>query len=536
MFRDVGVVEEFEAAVVPAAAEQSRPASLAARFLPSFTDAAFLVPILFIYAGLAGAHALLGDGDTGWHIRTGQWMMANGRVPASDPFSFTKPGEPWFAWEWLWDLAFGWMHAQWGMAAVVLASTVVIGLTFAALYRLALRKSQNAPAALVVTLVAAAVASIHCLARPHLLTMLFAVIFYALLERIQAGQTRLLYWLPPLMVLWTNLHGGFLAGLLFIAAYAAGEAVAWAASTARDDRAASLARLRGYTLAGAACLAATIVNPYGIKLHQHIYAYLTDPYQYEHIHEFFSLNFQHPMGKFVEAMIVLGAIAAARQLYRRQFAYPILFAGWAHLALLSARNIPIYAIAAAPAIAACLVEAAHMLSGADVPDRLRKMGRRVTELGREIGQIESIPRVPVATVAGVVLLGVLLHAQPNEKFRPDYDPKKYPARAIETLRGPEFAEGVFTDDEWGDYLIYRLYPRTKVFVDGRSDFYGSKFSLKYLDVMAVKWDWQKTLDRYRIHTVLLAVNSPLAGAMKETARWRPVYDDGQAIVFRRAAR
>ena len=47
---------------------------------------------------------MLGDGDTGWHIRVGQWILAHGQVPRQDMFSFTKPGAPFFAWEWLWDV------------------------------------------------------------------------------------------------------------------------------------------------------------------------------------------------------------------------------------------------------------------------------------------------------------------------------------------------------------------------------------------------------------------------------------------------
>src|SRR5438128_595429 len=75
-----------------------------ARFLPSLTDIAFLMPIVFIFVKLSGARTLLGDGDTGWHIRTGEWILANRQVPSTDMFSFSRPGAPWFAWEWLWDV------------------------------------------------------------------------------------------------------------------------------------------------------------------------------------------------------------------------------------------------------------------------------------------------------------------------------------------------------------------------------------------------------------------------------------------------
>jgi hypothetical protein len=85
-------------------------------------------------------------------------------------------------------------------------------------------------------------------------------------------------------------------------------------------------------------------------------------------------------------------------------------------------------------------------------------------------------------------------------------------------------------------LIYNLYPRGfKVFVDGRSDFYGGKFDQDYIDVLDVKYNWQQTLDRYGVDTILLPCDAPLSGALKESRRWRVAYDDGIAIVFRPAA-
>src|SRR5688500_7733476 len=109
------------------------------RFFPSLTDAAFLMHILFMFFKMGGATRLL-EGDTGWHIRTGEWIHQNRRVPDTDIVSFTKFGEPWFAWEWLWDVAFAWLHMRWGMAPVILASLLVICLTFALLFRLCRRK------------------------------------------------------------------------------------------------------------------------------------------------------------------------------------------------------------------------------------------------------------------------------------------------------------------------------------------------------------------------------------------------------------
>ena len=89
------------------------------RLLPSLTDVAFLMPLAFVFLRMGGAAGMLGDGDTGWHVRTGEWILANRRIPDQDIFSYTKAGQPWFAWEWLWDLSFGWLHQHGGMAAVI---------------------------------------------------------------------------------------------------------------------------------------------------------------------------------------------------------------------------------------------------------------------------------------------------------------------------------------------------------------------------------------------------------------------------------
>jgi hypothetical protein len=140
------------------------------------------------------------------------------------------------------------------------------------------------------------------------------------------------------------------------------------------------------------------------------------------------------------------------------------------------------------------------------------------------------------SVLGVLLVAALIYApHPPRKFRAEFDPKVYPAAALATLRSDP-AGRVFTHDEWGDYLIYRLYPAHKVFVDGRSDFYGDDFEEKCIDVLNVKYGWEKTLAGFGVDTILMPPNAPLSGALKESSRWRVVYDDGIALVFRSASR
>jgi len=499
------------------------------RLLPSLTDVAFLMPLAFLFLRMGGAAGMLGDGDTGWHVKTGEWILANRRIPNQDIFSYTKAGQPWFAWEWLWDLSFGWLHQHAGMAAVILTSILVLCCTSALLFRLVRRECGNALLAISIMFLVTGASAIHWLARPHLFTLLFAVIFYSLLERVNEGHIRLLWWLPALMLVWTNLHGGFFVGLILVGAYAGGELLR-ALFEARIEAA---RRAIPYLLAGAGCLLATFVNPYSYHLHAHIFEYLTDRYQYRNIVEFQSFNFHHPVTVFFEPMLLLGLAAVIWSLARRDYVHALLVAGWAHLALVAVRNTPIFMMVASVPVAAMLQKMIEDLPASNLANWLRLAASRVARFAAEFGATDSIPRLHLASAGAACFLVALFYA-PNAPAmcRAQYDAARYPAKAVEFLQKDGSADTIFTDDTWGGYLIYRLYPANKVFIDGRSDFYGSTFNEKYLDVMKVRYGWEKNLDQYHVNAILLPVETPLAATLKESPRWRAVYDDGVAILFR----
>jgi hypothetical protein len=137
----------------------------------------------------------------------------------------------------------------------------------------------------------------------------------------------------------------------------------------------------------------------------------------------------------------------------------------------------------------------------------------------------------------VILAGALLLAPrpAHARFTSTFDPESFPERALPLLLGAE-TKHVFAEDQWGDYLIYHLYPRKKVFIDGRSDFYGDEFGERYLDLLNVKYDWQKTLDKYAVDTIVISPKFALATTLKISRDWRVVYDDGISIVLRRNGR
>ncbi len=143
--------------------------SWAGALLPSLSDFFFIALLVWLFVG-GGGKSLLGDGDTGWHIRTGDYILATHAVPRADIFSFTKPNEPWFAWEWLADIIFSKLHLTWGVRGVAFLAGVLICSMATVLFCHMLWSGGNLFFSLTVALAANCACLVHFLARPHVFT------------------------------------------------------------------------------------------------------------------------------------------------------------------------------------------------------------------------------------------------------------------------------------------------------------------------------------------------------------------------------
>ena len=174
------------------------------------------------------------------------------------------------------------------------AGVVVIGV-FCWIFRALVARGTQILCALILTLLAAATSMNHLLARPHILSWLFSLVYFLILDATDKGdatktERRRLWLLPVIMILWVNLHGGFVVGLMLIGVY-------WVSSIVPpleggEPRVFALrARTKQLTWIGIACAGVTLVNPYGWRLHASIYTYLTNPFYAAHVGEMQSPDF-----------------------------------------------------------------------------------------------------------------------------------------------------------------------------------------------------------------------------------------------------
>jgi hypothetical protein len=490
---------------------------------PSFADllAASLIGWLFV-AG-HGWSALLADGDTGWHIRTGQWILEHRAVPTTDLFSFTRAGEPWFAWEWLSEVLFALVHGSFGLPGVTLLAGAVIGLTALIALRHMLWRGAHPLVALGLLLVSVGAASIHFLARPHIFTLLLMAGSLWLIERDRRNPGAAVWWLVPISAVWVNLHGGFFALPATLAVLATGFALeAW--SDPAQRRARWRACRRSAALA-AAVAAASLANPYGIALHRHVAGYLNSDWIRNAVDEFQSPRFRSENLLQYELLLIAGLMLAGWLVARKRWADALLVIFWAHLSLGAVRHVPLFALVAAPLAAE---EASRMWERWAAGGSPRSLKCLLWSLGADLaGSFGRNSPWAAILSAGVILL------TPAGRWPGDFPESKFPISLIRAESSRLRAARVFTSDEWGDYLIYRGWPRQKVFIDGRSDFYGAGIGGEYRSLIEGRDDWRKLLRKYDIGVVLAPRRGALAALLESDPGWRRIRDTALAVLYQR---
>jgi hypothetical protein len=526
--------------------------------IPSMGDTIFIA-LLVVLTCTSLSMRLLGDAGIGWHIRTGQQILASHAVPRVDSFSSTMRGKTWFAWEWLYDVIVGALERWAGLNGVVWFTAVVIASVFAWTFRLLLRRGTNVFVALVLLLLAASASMIHFLARPHVLSWLFTLAWFWILDSSEsdglhsdsaepspissAARRGLRLWLLPLlMLLWVNVHGGFLVGFVLLAIYWL--SAVWYAVRLKEDKFAEfLAKLRWRAQAkrlaavGLAAGVASLANPYGWKLHAHIYGYLSNHFLMEHIDEFQSPNFHGAAQRCFALLLLAGmvALASRARAVRLSEGLVILFALYS--GLYASRNIPVASLLLALVIGPPLSGAIENLAGRLTP--LRRLGDRIATFTEKMGTLEWTLRGHLWSIAAAVFLiviaargGSLGATRPIDAH---FDPKRFPAAAVDFLDRKRAGErdSVTVPDYWGGYLIYRLYPRTLVAVDDRHDLYGEEFFKSYFKMVRVELGWDELLKKYQSRCVLVPRGSALANILEQTPPWKRVYIDDVGVVFER---
>jgi hypothetical protein len=444
---------------------------------------------------LAGNHLLI-DPDTMWQITIGQWIVDHGAVPTTDVYSFTMRGQPWISTQWLAQVAYAAAFSLAGWTGPVVLASACIAVTFALLTRF-LARHLSESTSLVFVAAALALAASHLLARPHVLALPVMMAWVGGLVRAADRRGAPSFWLPPLMALWANLHGGFVLGLALVVPIAL-DAVLNAVAPQRKALA-----LRWAAFAAAA-IAASCVTPYGwdsLLASRKILA----------LGEALPLILEWRPADFsavgpLEVCLLLGFGLA---LYRGISLPPlriVLLLGMLHMALSQTRSLETFALLVPLFLAAPL---AKQIGAAD-------------ECAKPA---VSPPRILFAGLAIVLLAGTVAYAS-VVRFEPHT--RGSPVTAVAELKKLNFSR-VFNDYDFGGYLIAS---GVAPFIDGRTELYGEKFFVDHNAASGLMKPENlfRLLDEYKIEATLMRTQSAATKLLDHMDGWQKVYADGIATI------
>lgn len=486
-----------------------------------------LLPFVLMSVVFALSVAPVTDPDFWWHLRTGQHITETRAVPYADIFSHTAAGREWVAHEWLTELLMFAVFKAAGWAGLIalfsLVMTAALGFAYKRAAEVAPHPFAAGAAVLLATLACAPILGV----RPQMISFLLTSVFIFLLGRYaRERRARALWPLPVLMLVWANMHGAFALGLALVGATIVGVALddLFAPSDGRPVR----VRLGGVwpgarplCFALAACAAAVPLNPNGVRLFTYPLETIASGAMQRHIQEWLSPDF-HRAEALPLALLLLATFAALAMSPRK--ARPselLLLAVSAYAALRSWRNIPFFALVAAPLLA----EHAWLLVGT----RARRTGAATSEGATRMTALQLILNASLFVVIPVALCVVAVTRAAARQ--PAVEAEKFPAAAAEFLRGRRQAGPLFNAYGWGGYLIWKLHPERAVYIDGRADVYGDQLVEDYLRIESGEPGWRELLERDRVRAVMAAPDCALASLLREDGGWEKVFEDGQAVIF-----
>jgi hypothetical protein len=457
------------------------------------------------------------DADIWARLAVGKLFFETGGICRQDVFAYTPTKPVWVDHEWGSSVVFYSVARAFGQPGLLLLKALLFFGTVLAIY-LAIRQRTGRRASLFFHIFVAYAVFFYgfkVTLRCQAFTFFFFALWLYCLERMRAGHKTAWWVLPPTMILWANLHGGFLAGLGLVGLYAGGELL-------------NRRPWKAYLPLGALCAAVTLANPYGLRYWSYMFQATTMPRAL--ITEWQPVQLLGPLGflfGFKILFAVTGVLLVAHALSRTRpdWVDVLVIAVTGVLALRVIRHTPFFAIGCAPFVYVTLRRAAQ--EAAD------KWGWAAAAARAFRG-----PQLRVlyqGGTRGLLLLACALVIL-SAPWRITMAPGSFPVAAIEFIRANGLRGNLLAPFNWGSYAIWALYPQCRVSVDGRyEEAYPESTFLEMVRVFDGEPGWEQTLAKYPHDLILVWRYSPLQARLrKRPDGWVPAYDDPVATVFVRA--
>jgi len=487
------------------------------------------VLIIFTFVFERGSPAV--DPGTGWHLRSGQWVVTTGTVPHSDPFLAFSPPAPWVHNQWLADAVFWLVYdlGSWPLVHVGIIGLVL--LAFCGILSGFLKNTVRSPFAVFVALAFAVVlGSLQWVVRPVIFSYVLFPLVYAFAWNLYtkpktspAQYPREIVYSFLLFSVWANLHPAFVLGLFVLAVFSAAALFSTPFSGMTEARE-QARRLVLITVAG---ILGSLLNPYGIALYANIFGLTTSRYFMNLNVEWHSPDFhQHIFWPFLLA--VLASLSLGRGRSRADTIERFLVIVFMVLSLIYRRYIPFFGVVFAKPLASALSDFVY-----------REESTRMPAMASAIARIDStqirVTRALYSSIIWCLILGYTAwfgFIPFQDRSYSDID-VHFPRLAVDALEPSAQGARIFHTPDWGGYLTWRFWPLTRPFIDDRNQLNTTERYQEFLQADGLKEGWADVLERYQFEWSLLRPESPLASMLETKDDWTLFYEDKTAKLFRK---
>jgi hypothetical protein len=461
-------------------------------------------------------HALLNDPDIWWHMRAGEWIIQNHRIPHIDPFSATTLGRPWVEYCWLFDLASYYLVSLFDLVGIIWFQTLMRLAATAAVFTLVRSLMPQFWRSVSVTGLTMLAMAWSLPPRPGAFSVLFFVLeLYLLISAQPKSDPRLLWILPALFLLWANIHVEFVTGLFVIGVLCVEPLLERFALTTRASRTTFDHFHRQLCFVGIASFVAVFVNPYGPNLLRDVVRLARDAKIYDLIIEFHAMRFRTINDWSVLALLMLACFALGRSRSFRP-AWGVLLAWSAWMGFRSLREVWLVAILSALIIARAQGERSSDGAQAHAPEKTPALSLSM--------------RLAVSVTVFLLLLAGASAWSLNSKALLRQVTETYPVGAVSFIHRNHLQGPLLNEFSWGGFLIYAV-PEIPPSMDGRTNVHTQQEILAAYPFWNGEPGWDKRPELQSANLVLSNHSWPLGSLLRNDPRFRVVYEDRTSVLF-----
>lgn len=454
--------------------------------------------------------------DTWWQIAQGQEILNNGNYQFEN-FSYTAAGEPIYLHAWLSAVIFYYLSKIGGLALLQIFGSILVA--FCILLNFANCRLLGAS---VLSAFLFSILFIFCcesllILRPQLFSFVLTALVFNLYLKYKIKAKKNLWILPLIFVLWSNLHGGFLFGLLLLLGFSFVEFI--------EKKYPSFRSSLGYNnpapllIIAIICALAAAIHPEGFKQYSNTLAH--DPFALsinQHINEWLAPDPNRVRVFYLS--LILAIFIAAFKSKKVGFLQAGCLLGTSYLALSSWRHISLYGQFALPVLASWSSQISSFSNF-----------KILARFNYSLSNVENLKRDFLSTIFVFMVFGFYSYNHPQDLLANKIMQEKFPVQAVDWIKKNNPSGNMYNAYEWGGFLIYSLAPNYKVYIDSRLRPYHNIYPEEYFKIANLGADFEKIMTERKINWVIIKPSIPLRYYLDYNSAWRLSYSDQQARIY-----